>query len=762
MSMSKGIRLLEQPQRASSSGIKVEEMSVLRNRKDLKTMGKVISFVISIMLLSSLLALLGPKVTVAREFLATGDYSSEIEKQIRSGKTTTTKLIVNYHPRIWLRGSWDLDKNNVGSFAWQIVHGSSCEEENAACDNMKDKFCYISGAADTYMYGKVGKDTYGRRYLWSILAAEGVARKSAWKLPLSVPWVSEEYYNPRHTEDQLLSDARAKLLSAVDEWDDYVGAHTALHGTAGYDWLVNRKYSDGVTPVLSDVDRVNIQNRLISMAEKMKSDCKGQGQLLGRADQIYKYFYPVIGMALYEPDGKGISLGNNAKAKEYLDDFDTYWVGKILPALNEQGGTGGWHAGLCYIYGEFPEWGYYGSETLKDTLPYRVAPLLYAHYTATGQGFANSIYDTGFLKYAGEFWNYMIYPDGHYVPVGPQTSEDERYTWIGPLFSHARRRFSSDNYDQWVGELIGWVRNEKAPSAFVNAGSYDMFDQLMFEEKYPSPRTPEQLGCGTRHFAKLGWVAMRSGFTSKNDLAALFICQRYHWSDLNPYAQNSFHIMRRGWLIKGNRNTIYIDRQYQRSVSGYPTVAQGAQAYSPGSKYDVGPGIQAFESNRTYDYIKGDATNAYDHTKVKNFTRQWVYLKPDIFVIFDNVITTKPDIEKKWVVVPATTPTDLGNNVLRITNGDGALWIKRLLPISASINLSASQVAVVPAEKANQTLFLHVMQAVDSNKDAKQVIATDATVVVEGDGFLVNVGSHKMRFTKDGGFEWIGGHAKTP
>ena len=131
-------------------------------------------------------------------------------------------------------------------------------------------------------------------------------------------------------------------------------------------------------------------------------------------------------------------------------------------------------------------------------------------------------------------------------------------------------------------------------------------------------------------------------------------------------------------------------------------------------------------------------------------------------MIFDNVITTHSDIEKKWVVVPAATPTDLGNNVLRITNGDGALWIKRLLPISASVNLSASQIAVVPTQKATQALFLHVMQAVDSNMGAKQVIANDATVVVEGDGFLVNVGSYKMRFSEDGGFEWMGGHPKTP
>ena len=728
-------------------------------------MGRVISFIISLMLVSGLSVFFGPRATGAREFLATGDYSSEIEKQIRSGKTTTANLIVRNHPRIWLRGSWDWDKNNVGSFAWRIVHGSACEPGDRSCDDMKDEFCYVSGAADIYMYGKTGKNTFGRRYLWPIMGAEGIARKSEWKLPLEVPWSSDDFYNPRHTEDQLLSDARAKLLSAVDEWDGYVGAHTALHGSAGYDWLVNRKYSNGTTPVLSDADRVNVQNRLIKLAEMMKADCKGQGQLLGRADQIYKYFYPIIGMALYEPDGKGISAENNNKAKEYLNDFDVYWIGKILPALNEQGGTGGWQSGLCHI-DEFPSWGSYGSGSegsQNDTLPYNVAPLLYAHYTATGQSFANSLYDTGFLKYAGEFLNYMIYPDGHYVSMGPQTDMEERYTWVGPLFSHARRRFSPDPYDQWAGELIGWVRNEKLPGEFVDEGSYDSFDQLMFEEKYPNPRTPEQLGCGTRHFAKLGWVAMRSGFTSSKDLAALFICQRYHWSELNPYSQNSFHLMRRGWLIKGNKNTIYIGGQYQRPVQGYPTVAQGAQAYSPGSKYDVGPGIQAFVSNRNYDYIKGDATHAYDPVKLKKFTRQWVYIKPDTFVIFDHVITAKPDIEKKWVAVPAASPSDLGNNLYRITNSHGgALWIKRLLPLRASVSLSDSQIAVVPNQKATEALFLHVMQAVDSDKGAEQVIADDATVEVEGDNLLVKVGSYKMRFNKDGGFEWIGGSSKTP
>src|SRR4030043_1344400 len=107
-------------------------------------MGRVISFIISIMFLSILSVLFEPKVTGAKEFLPTGDYSSEIEKQLRSGKTTTAKLIVNYHPRIWLRGSWDLDKNNVGSFAWRIVHGHGCVKRDASCDEMKHPFYYVS------------------------------------------------------------------------------------------------------------------------------------------------------------------------------------------------------------------------------------------------------------------------------------------------------------------------------------------------------------------------------------------------------------------------------------------------------------------------------------------------------------------------------------------------------------------------------------------------------------------------------------------
>ena len=685
-----------------------------------------------------------------RKFSATTDYSSKIEKQIRAGTTSTADLIVDYHPRLWMKGYWDWNKNNVGSFAWRIVHGKPMLEGDPANDQEKYEFYYVAEMGDKYLFGSTEYGTFGRRYLWMIVTAEARARLEEWKLPPDLPSTSKNPdYDPQHTEDELLADARAKLLSYVEEGKDdysYVGATGILTASVGYDWLVDRKYSNGVTPVLSDADREELQNKIIAVADYMRNDAQGQGHFFDGVD-ISRYCYFVAGLALYESSGQGISASNNAKAKQYLNEFDEYWIGKILPVLNEQGGTGGWHAGYAYSASEF-----YSSGSINSFI-YRIGPFLFAHYTTTGQSFENSIFSTGALKYTIEFQNHMVYPNGEF---GVGEDSGNRYQWIAPLAVTSHRRFSTDPEQQWLGELAGWFRNEIAPDRYVDAGSYDSFDQLMWEEKWPNPRSANELGCGTRHFAKLGWIAMRSGFTSPNDLAALFINQRYHWSDLDLYAQNSFHIMRKGWLVEGNNNTIYIDGQYQRTIPGFPTIKDGIEAYSPGSIYDVGPGIKNFESTDQYDYMFGDATNAYDRNKLEKFTRGFVWIKANnTFVIFDRVVTKDAGIEKSWVIDPGATPQAKGERLVNIINGSGALWIKRLLPEQATESMSDTKFEVVPSQSAKEDYFLHVMQAVDANftKDSPQVVADEARLITTANRIGVEVDDWKILFDKSGAAE---------
>jgi len=89
-------------------------------RKETLRIGKLSIMMIVILLFAA-------KANIAEGFSATEDYSSSVEKGIRSGYTSTASLIVNYHPRIWMRGSWDWNKDNIGSFAWRIVHGPYCD-----------------------------------------------------------------------------------------------------------------------------------------------------------------------------------------------------------------------------------------------------------------------------------------------------------------------------------------------------------------------------------------------------------------------------------------------------------------------------------------------------------------------------------------------------------------------------------------------------------------------------------------------------------
>ena len=123
----------------------------------------------------------------ARKFSADADYSSEIEKRIRSGEVSTAGLIVDYRPRLWMRGNWDWNKNNIGSFAWRIVHGMSMGIRNSANDQHKYEFCDVARKAGIHAYGKKGYGEFGRRYLWTIVAAEARARLKEWNFPGDLP-----------------------------------------------------------------------------------------------------------------------------------------------------------------------------------------------------------------------------------------------------------------------------------------------------------------------------------------------------------------------------------------------------------------------------------------------------------------------------------------------------------------------------------------------------------------------------------------------
>ncbi len=485
----------------------------------------------------------------------------------------------------------------------------------------------------------------------------------------------------------------------------------------------------------------------------------GYGSPFNAAD-LADYYYVMIGIALYDP-GRATDPTYSAihsKAESFLDSFDKEFIGKVLPFWQKQGEDGGWHGGLTNA--SLPFWTGGSYERSGNVAPLSFAHILFACYTATNLGIENSLMNIGMLKYMPHFQLFMIQPTeldqdrgAPLYDIGGEADVYSRAPWILPMRSYSRRRFSADLEQRRLGELGAWIRTHFG-KMFTDYGSWDTLDQLLFEDKWVLPRAPEDLGIGhIRHFKNLGWVFMRTGFQSANDMSALFISQPFHWSTLDPYAQNSLLVNYKGPLLKGYISPIHIDGESQRTLKTFPAIRDGADRYALNSEYDVGPGITDIQINNDYTSIAADASHAYRRDKISAYIRHLVYLTPDRFIIMDRVYTLSTQSSKSWRIKPAAAVQKIGDRLMVVRNSSGgALWMKRLLPETGTVTASTSQLYEYTAPaNAHETIFLYVMQTADDNAtpSSPHLSVDDATVVEETGTLLVKMPDWEVRFSLD-------------
>lgn len=182
--------------------------------------------------------------------------------------------------------------------------------------------------------------------------------------------------------------------------------------------------------------------------------------------------------------------------------------------------------------------------------------------------------------------------------------------------------------------------------------------------------------------------------------------------------------------------------------------------------YEVGD-IVAFEDEGDYVYVAADCSRAYSPDKLRSFTREVVYLRPDTFVILDRVESTRPEFKKTWLLQAMKTPERRGEHLV-VTNGGGRLFVQTLLPAARDIALRDGddlyryggnrypperdtgpapecRVEVSPREASKVDYFLHVLTASSATTDGAPV----GTVSDDGDAFMVVVGAVEARLAKD-------------
>ena len=177
--------------------------------------------------------------------------------------------------------------------------------------------------------------------------------------------------------------------------------------------------------------------------------------------------------------------------------------------------------------------------------------------------------------------------------------------------------------------------------------------------------------------------------------------------------------------------------------------------------------IVAFEDRGKYVYIAADCSRAYSADKLSSFTRRVVYIRPDTFVIFDRVESTRAEFAKTWLLQAMKTPRRQGDHLV-VAHGDGRLYVQTLLPREHDVELRDGidlyryggrtyapardtgpapecRVEVSPREASTVDYFLHVLTAASAEKSD----APTASVTEDGDRFAVAIGEAVVRLARD-------------
>jgi len=205
-----------------------------------------------------------------------------------------------------------------------------------------------------------------------------------------------------------------------------------------------------------------------------------------------------------------------------------------------------------------------------------------------------------------------------------------------------------------------------------------------------------------RYFENMGQLFMRSG-SGSDDTYALFtaggiLTQHRH------YDNNNFVIFKKGFLTldTGTRPQpgLHLSHYYARTVAhncitikmpgeimpkywdSGPALSEKEVLVFPndgGQNNLLGSEVIAFDEKEEYVYIASDATESYHKDKADLVLRQFVFLPPDLFVVFDRVNSTKPEYKKRWLLHTVAEPIVKANEFYT-DNGESKLFCKTLFP----------------------------------------------------------------------------------
>jgi heparin/heparan-sulfate lyase len=170
------------------------------------------------------------------------------------------------------------------------------------------------------------------------------------------------------------------------------------------------------------------------------------------------------------------------------------------------------------------------------------------------------------------------------------------------------------------------------------------------------------------------------------------------------YDENNFVIYRKGFLALDSGSRAYqtdhnLTYYYSQTVAHNCMLVHKPKEPLPGywgvkysgeeGKYSYGgqgfqkASVLAFETKPGFTYIASDATKSYSG-KCSEAIRQFLWVSPDLFVVYDRVETLEPTYAKEWLLHTANEP-EITASLSRASAGESVMYLQTILPENALI-----------------------------------------------------------------------------
>jgi hypothetical protein len=499
----------------------------------------------------------------------------------------------------------------------------------------------------------------------------------------------------------------------------------------------------------------------------------------------------------------------DAKATAYLSAADAQWKSILFPAYAYVGDW--WHEGMTYVQPSLGSMAWYAMSwsTATDENIF--------DYAKTR---ANDLFDGYITMHA-----YAMRPDYTYFYFGDTTDNKQSIE----LFS----RYLVDMFTEGTGSTLGQALSieiaQNSRAGYDYSGADAMFLALFYDATKDGSATPRS-ALPPAHWHSKGAndvAVLRSGW-GKSDTAVMITCGDY----LGPHQHDetgSFQIFANGKELTGstgyydNFDSIHWDNYYSQHSVHANTIAvyeptelfpdtisltnpsknvnDGGQRtlrrdkngtaypakdlftyekYKTGGPYYETGNLETFEQTACHQYVACDVTAAYDGTvtttngnvpKVKEVSRQFVFLPPDHLVIFDRVESTNASYEKRLLINAIGNVTPMTATDYMLTNGAATMSGRVLLPASVSMRVvtnftvagnayppmltgnesGGTRLEIVPGQGQVRDYFLNVLDT-QTNTAKVSEDANTATVSMTD-----SARSYTLTFDKVGA---LGGHVK--